>query len=158
MMQVLPLPWISATIQTQKKNLCLDYYHTYDESDSDDESDFDNEYDTDSESEGDDDDDSDSEEEEAYETIVGDKNPTGRPKGSTSANTWNEKLQDWQNYNSVPNLHILLLFQFYNRYVMQIIVKINRKSISISISFSPLNSSMYKFLLLFVPSKRVFII
>eukprot|EP00590_Aulacoseira_subarctica_P001369 CAMPEP_0172414132 /NCGR_PEP_ID=MMETSP1064-20121228/821_1 /TAXON_ID=202472 /ORGANISM="Aulacoseira subarctica , Strain CCAP 1002/5" /LENGTH=95 /DNA_ID=CAMNT_0013150657 /DNA_START=1808 /DNA_END=2092 /DNA_ORIENTATION=+ len=95
MMQVLPLPWVSATIQTLKKNLCLDYYHTYDESDSDDESDFDNEYDTDSESEGDDDDDSDSEEEEAYETIVGDKNPTGRPKGSTSANTWNEKLQDW---------------------------------------------------------------
>jgi len=64
------------------------YYHTDDESDSDDE------YDTDSEgSEGDDDDDSDSEEEESYETIVDDKNPTGRPKGSTSANTRNEKLR-----------------------------------------------------------------
>ena len=27
-MQVLPLPCISATIQTQKKNLCLDYIIT----------------------------------------------------------------------------------------------------------------------------------
>lgn len=67
---------MQATIQTQKKKLCLD----------DDEPDFDDECDTDSE--GTDDDDSDSEEGEA---IIDDKNLTGRSKDSTSAKTHGTK-------------------------------------------------------------------